>query len=901
MKKVGAVALIAVLAISSLLAANMTREEKMAMDVNIPGTPEYALGVKYVDPKVETWTDLLTEDFESGTMPVGWTVIDYNSDGYMWEVGYDGFYAPPDCGSYFAFYDDDAAGVTPITIEQMILPAVAIPSGALNLRMTYTYCFEEYGGAPFECGYVHAKFFVGGSWNPWSNLVTYSSDLYDYDTLDMTLYLPADSVRIKFSYWDNNQWAWGFGVDNIVLSYYSDVPGPRLSEGFESINVPPNWTVLDEDADGYGWQAYYSSLYAHSGDYSFACRFNSWGNDDWLITPLLHVGPAPDSFCFWACSHSSTYLETFEVWLSTTGNSVGDFTNLLGTEVDIPEDYILYSYNLDAYSGQDIYIAIRCISDDMLYLHVDDVDGPEIHITHPTTGIVINEIMQNPNQVWDSKGEWFELYNETAVDVDMNGWVILDRDFDYHLINNGAPLILPAYGFLVLGRNANPAENGGYTCDYEYSDFYLGNSGDEVVLVNPDGVVVDSVYYDGGPEFPDPTGASMELNDPTLDNMVGANWHTAYFPYGDGDYGTPGERNCPPDPYEPNNNLGEAFPIDSGDVFTDCWIYPPKPYKETGDLDYFTFDGNYGDSVHIYAIPLNEDTLDHAVALMDGGGNVIARVDAGWSGDPEILHAQLPGGGTFYILVAYWQDVPYSKKDVKTVYREGPYSIEFIKTPPHYADYDASVGGAPNEGDPNIVNDTLVAPCILDAFIDVYNNGTPGGPAISFAVYYKLFDGNGDMVASKCEHVWDIEAQEHRMIYFQAGIPIIHAGTYTAAVTIQTAFTDPNPGNNVANRTFTVVGGVKMGAEEIPKVFALRGCEPNPIKGDAIISYQIPRDVDVTLKVYDSSGRLISALVDGSQSAGYYNVEWKPPHAGIYFYKLSAGDFKATKKLIVVE
>ena len=49
--------------------------------------------------------------------------------------------------------------------------------------------------------------------------------------------------------------------------------------------------------------------------------------------------------------------------------------------------------------------------------------------------------------------------------------------------------------------------------------------------------------YDDGPAFPDPTGASMALIDPALDNNVGANWCTSSTPYGDGDLGTPGAAN----------------------------------------------------------------------------------------------------------------------------------------------------------------------------------------------------------------------------------------------------------------------------------------------------------------------------------------------------------------------
>jgi predicted extracellular nuclease len=161
----------------------------------------------------------------------------------------------------------------------------------------------------------------------------------------------------------------------------------------------------------------------------------------------------------------------------------------------------------------------------------------------PPPEIIINEIIQNPSAVSDSNGEWFELYNAGDRDVNINGWTIRDDGFDNHLINNGSPLLLPAGGYLVLGRNADSGANGGVMVDYQYSNFFLSNSADEVVLEDNNLTEIDRVEYDGGPSFPDPNGASMSLDNPALDNNVGENWCTSVTPFGAGDLGTPGSRN----------------------------------------------------------------------------------------------------------------------------------------------------------------------------------------------------------------------------------------------------------------------------------------------------------------------------------------------------------------------
>jgi len=157
--------------------------------------------------------------------------------------------------------------------------------------------------------------------------------------------------------------------------------------------------------------------------------------------------------------------------------------------------------------------------------------------------IIITEIMQNPNAVFDSDGEWFEIHNPTESDIDINGWTIADLDSDSHVIDNGGPLLVPAEGYLVLGNNADMATNGGVNVGYQYSGIALANGGDEVVLFDGTMTEIDSVAYDGGPNFPDPTGASMSLSDLALDNNVGENWCESITIFGDGDLGTPGEAN----------------------------------------------------------------------------------------------------------------------------------------------------------------------------------------------------------------------------------------------------------------------------------------------------------------------------------------------------------------------
>ncbi len=174
-------------------------------------------------------------------------------------------------------------------------------------------------------------------------------------------------------------------------------------------------------------------------------------------------------------------------------------------------------------------------------------------VSCPSAGdIIITEIMQNPDFVGDSNGEYFELYNTTGSSIDINGWAITDAGSDSHTISNGGPLDIVAGAYLVLGINSNSGTNGGVNVDYQYSGISLTNGDDEIILTcDPSGspTQIDSVGYDGGPNFPDPTGASMNLDPNNLngtDNDIGSNWcESSTEIVASGDLGTPGSTNDP--------------------------------------------------------------------------------------------------------------------------------------------------------------------------------------------------------------------------------------------------------------------------------------------------------------------------------------------------------------------
>ena len=88
----------------------------------------------------------------------------------------------------------------------------------------------------------------------------------------------------------------------------------------------------------------------------------------------------------------------------------------------------------------------------------------------------------------------------------------------------------------------------------------------------------------------------------------------------------------------------------------------------------------------------------------------------------------------------------------------------------------------------------------------------------------------------------------------------------------------------------------------IPSSFALEENYPNPFNPTTAISYQLSANGLVSLKVFNLLGQEVAVLVNEEKPAGTYRATWdagKMP-SGVYFYRLNAGEFVETKKMILL-
>lgn len=89
----------------------------------------------------------------------------------------------------------------------------------------------------------------------------------------------------------------------------------------------------------------------------------------------------------------------------------------------------------------------------------------------------------------------------------------------------------------------------------------------------------------------------------------------------------------------------------------------------------------------------------------------------------------------------------------------------------------------------------------------------------------------------------------------------------------------------------------------IPNDFGLCQNYPNPFNPTTIITYRLPVSSHVTMKIYDLLGREVATLVNEKQNPGYHELTFNAAElsSGVYFYRITAGTFTASKKLVFVK
>ena len=219
-----------------------------------------------------------------------------------------------------------------------------VSGAALNITVQMTeIIWEPYGLLAEQLNNEHDVRFY------WNNDLGFTDDFesytaFEYQTIgDYTLYDGDGKASYGFTNYD-------FPNENYTGSYIIFKP---------SECTPP---LTESDAQ------------PHSGNQYIAC-FNAtsspW-NNDWLITKQITAANGM-KFSFWASTFQIYQVgEQFKVGVSTTNTDPGSFA-FISPLVTVPIGWTHYEYDLSAYAGQNIYLAINCLSQDEFIFMVDDL------------------------------------------------------------------------------------------------------------------------------------------------------------------------------------------------------------------------------------------------------------------------------------------------------------------------------------------------------------------------------------------------------------------------------------------------------------------------------------------------------------------------------------------------
>lgn len=97
--------------------------------------------------------------------------------------------------------------------------------------------------------------------------------------------------------------------------------------------------------------------------------------------------------------------------------------------------------------------------------------------------------------------------------------------------------------------------------------------------------------------------------------------------------------------------------------------------------------------------------------------------------------------------------------------------------------------------------------------------------------------------------------------------------------------------------------GALSAGQMLPEEFSLEGSHPNPFSASTKIRFAMPEAAEVRLVIYNALGQIVARPVDRRMQPGYHEVRWKATAlpSGLYLYKLRAGDFSDTGRMVIVE
>ncbi|KGO94856.1 T9SS-dependent choice-of-anchor J family protein [Flavobacterium subsaxonicum] len=176
---------------------------------------------------------------------------------------------------------------------------------------------------------------------------------------------------------------------------------------------------------------------AHSGEKTLAFFAASTPtNNDWFITPQITLGSSGNTVTFWAKSITDTWgMERINVAVSTTGNTdSSDFAIISGDDfIEVPAgEYTQYTFTLDEFDTQSVYIAINYVTDDAFALLVDDFAVTTTGTVASVKDVLASQLSVSPNPATNVVNitNTSNILVDGASIADLNGRVVKSVKFN---------------------------------------------------------------------------------------------------------------------------------------------------------------------------------------------------------------------------------------------------------------------------------------------------------------------------------------------------------------------------------------------------------------------------------------------------------------------------------------
>jgi ligand-binding sensor domain-containing protein len=186
------------------------------------------------------------------------------------------------------------------------------------------------------------------------------------------------------------------------------------------------------------------------------------------------------------------------------------------------------------------------------------------------------------------------------------------------------------------------------------------------------------------------------------------------------------------------------------------------------------------------------------------------------------------------------------------------------------------------------------------------NNGLPAGLKYSYYYGYPTIkaitsNSHGDMFVGSAAGVWCSTNNGDTWFSYNEGLPP-SMPVYSLAID-SSDFLYAGTTDGTVYKTSQITVDVKTAPKLLPGKYSLEQNYPNPFNPSTQINYELSKLSKVSLKVYDLLGREVANLVNEQQSAGPHTVTWEasPLATGVYFYRLEAGSFVQTKKMLLMK